>query len=73
MNPSATGGHRPPSSACRSIFHLINDPKEEHGAIATPNGWAAGAIMKIVGDFEESLQRFPPIQPGTPDPYAPRK
>jgi arylsulfatase len=55
------------------IFDLVNDPKEEHGEIATPNGWVAELMMKIVGDFEESLKRFPPIQPGTPDPYAPRK
>jgi arylsulfatase len=55
------------------IFDLINDPKEEHGEIATPNAWVGEPMMKIVGDFEESVKRFPPIQPGTPDPYTPRR
>jgi hypothetical protein len=27
--------------------------------------------MNIVVDFEKSLKKFPPIAPGTPDPYRP--
>jgi hypothetical protein len=27
--------------------------------------------MKIITDFEQSLKKYPPIAPGTPDPYAP--
>jgi len=27
--------------------------------------------MKIVGEFEASLKKFPPIAPGTLDPYTP--
>jgi hypothetical protein len=27
--------------------------------------------MKVVAEFEESLKKFPPIVPGTPDPYRP--
>jgi arylsulfatase len=53
------------------IFDLINDPKEEHGETATPNGWVAEAAMNIVMAFEASLKKFPPIAPGTPDPYRP--
>lgn len=53
------------------IFDLINDPKEEHGETATANGWVGGPMMKIVDDFEQSLAKFPPIAPGTPDPYSP--
>ncbi|WP_280138685.1 sulfatase-like hydrolase/transferase [Mesorhizobium sp. 1M-11] len=53
------------------IFDLINDPKEEYGATLTPNAWIGGPAMKIVADFEESLKRYPPIRPGTPDPYTP--
>jgi hypothetical protein len=26
-----------------------------------------------VTDFERSLNRYPPIKPGTPDPYTPPK
>jgi hypothetical protein len=28
-------------------------------------------FMKIVSEFEASLKKFPPIAPGTPDPYTP--
>jgi hypothetical protein len=28
-------------------------------------------MMKIVMEFEQSLKQFPPIAPGTPDPYRP--
>jgi arylsulfatase len=53
------------------IFDLLNDPKEEYGATLTPNGWASGPMSKIVADFDASLKRYPPIAPGTPDPYSP--
>jgi arylsulfatase len=53
------------------IFDLINDPKEEYGATLTPNAWVGGPMMKIVAEFEQSLKRYPPIAPGTPDPYTP--
>jgi arylsulfatase len=53
------------------IFDLVNDPKEEYGATLTPNAWVGGPMMKIVAEFEESLKRYPPIVPGTPDPYQP--
>jgi arylsulfatase len=29
--------------------------------------------MKVVVDFEASLKKYPPIAPGTPDPYQPPK
>jgi arylsulfatase len=28
-------------------------------------------MMKIVGEFEASLKKYPPVAPGTPDPYTP--
>jgi arylsulfatase len=27
--------------------------------------------VKIVGEFEASLKKYPPIKLGTPDPYTP--
>jgi arylsulfatase len=53
------------------IFDLINDPKEEYGASLTPNAWTVGPMMKIVAEFEQSVQRHPLIPTGTPDPYRP--
>ena len=29
--------------------------------------------MKIPAEFEQSLKKYPPIAPGTPDPYTPPK
>jgi arylsulfatase len=53
------------------IFDLVNDPKEEYPGTATPNAWVGGPMMKIVAEFEQSLKKYPPIAPGTPDPYRP--
>jgi len=30
-------------------------------------------MMKIVGEMEASLKKYPPIPPGTADPYVPPK
>jgi len=53
------------------IYDLYADPTEEYPATLTPNGWVGGPMMKIVADFEASLKKYPPIAPGTPDPYKP--
>jgi hypothetical protein len=28
-------------------------------------------MVKIIGEFQASLQKYPPIKSGTPDPYTP--
>lgn len=53
------------------VFDLITDPKEEYPAPGMRNTCVAGPAMKIVTDFEASLRKYPPIPPGTPDPYTP--
>jgi arylsulfatase A-like enzyme len=53
------------------VFDLITDPKEEYPATGMRNTWVADPALKIVADFEASLKRYPPIEPGTPDPYIP--
>lgn len=55
------------------IFNLFIDPKEEYPATLTPDAWVGGVMMKIVSDFEKSLAIYPPIKPGTMDPYLPPK
>jgi arylsulfatase len=30
-------------------------------------------MVKILGEFQESLKKYPPIKVGTPDPYVPPK
>jgi arylsulfatase len=53
------------------IFNLVKDPTEDYGATLTPDGWVGGPMMRIVAEFESSLKKHPPIQPGTLDPYTP--
>jgi arylsulfatase len=55
------------------LFDLITDPKEEYPETGVRNTWVTGPAMKIVTDFEVSLKKYPPIAPGTPDPYTPPK
>jgi arylsulfatase len=52
-------------------FDLVTDPKEEYPQTGLRSTWIAGPAMQIVTDFEESLGKYPPIAPGTADPYAP--
>jgi arylsulfatase A-like enzyme len=52
-------------------FDLITDPKEEYPATALRNTWNAGPAMTIVEAFQQSLKKYPPIAPGTADPYKP--
>lgn len=54
-------------------FDLLTDPKEEYPASGLRATWTAEPLMRIVADFEKSLKMEPPIQPGTADPYVPRR
>jgi arylsulfatase len=54
-------------------FDLITDPKEEYPATGLRNSWVAAPAMKVVLEFEQSLKKYPPITPGMPDPYKPKK
>ena len=54
-------------------FDLITDPKEEYPATGLRNSWFAGPAMNVVVKFEQSLEKHPPIAPGTADPYTPPK
>jgi arylsulfatase A-like enzyme len=54
-------------------FDLITDPKEEYPETGLRHTWNAGPALKVVADFERSLKRYPPIAPGTADPYTPPK
>jgi hypothetical protein len=52
------------------IINLLTDRKEERD-VAASSSWVIDPIVKIVGDFEASLKKYPPIKLGTPDPYTP--
>lgn len=53
------------------VFNLITDPKEEYPQTGLLSTWTAGPAIKVMVDFEQSLKKYPPIAPGTPDPYKP--
>jgi hypothetical protein len=54
------------------IINLLTDLKEERDVAATST-WVTFPVAKIVGEFQESLIKYPPIKVGTPDPYVPPK
>jgi arylsulfatase len=52
------------------VINLLTDRKEERD-VGAYNTWVADPITKIVGEFEASLKKYPPIKVGTLDPYTP--
>jgi arylsulfatase A-like enzyme len=52
------------------VINLLTDRKEERD-VGAYNSWVADPVIKIVGEFEASLKKYPPIKLGTPDPYTP--
>jgi len=52
-------------------FDLITDPKEEYPETGLRSSWIAAPGMNVVVEFEKTLKKYPPIAPGTPDPYTP--
>ncbi|MBK50709.1 MAG: arylsulfatase [Chloroflexi bacterium] len=53
------------------VFNLIQDPKEETNVASIEANWVRGILLKMVHEFRKSLKEFPPVPPGTPDPYSP--
>jgi len=53
-----------------TIYNLYTDPREEKPTVDT---WVVGPILKIVGEFEQSVKQYPLIPMGTPDPYKPSR
>jgi arylsulfatase len=56
----------------RKLFNLRSDPKEEFD-VFWQNLQMQASLEKIVADFQATLEKEPPIPPGTPDPYRPAK
>ena len=55
------------------FFNLLTDPKEEYPASPSvpENLWVRYPAGKVLTEHLISLQKEPPIRPGTPDPYVP--
>jgi arylsulfatase A-like enzyme len=52
------------------LINLYTNPTEEESK-PTTESWVVGPALKIIGQFEASLKRYPLIPMGTPDPYRP--
>jgi arylsulfatase A-like enzyme len=52
------------------IINLLTDLKEERDVLMY-SSWVTYPMMRILRDFEASLEKYPPIKVGTPDPYEP--
>jgi arylsulfatase A-like enzyme len=52
------------------IINLYTDPLEEK---PTADTWVLTPMLKIVGAFQHSTEKYPLIPMGTPDPYVPPK
>ncbi len=54
------------------VYNLLTDPGEREN-ILFPNTWVALKALPQLTEHVASLREFPPIAPGTPDPYEPPK
>ena len=57
------------------FYNLYNDPKEEYPLTKATAGhfWVRWPMGEMLTAHAASLQREPPVKPGTPDPYVPPK
>jgi hypothetical protein len=39
--------------------------------VGAKHSWVADPVVKIIGEFEASFRKYPPIKVGTPGPYVP--
>ncbi len=51
-------------------YNLLNDPHERDNVLF-PYTWAVEMALPQLQEHLETFQEFPPIPPGTPDPYEP--
>jgi arylsulfatase len=52
------------------LFNLYTNPREDEQKTSN-DSWVVGPVLKMVGEFEASLKKYPLIPMGTPDPYIP--
>jgi arylsulfatase A-like enzyme len=59
-----------PLEKVTKLFNLRADPKEETDVLEA-NPWAEAEIGKIANEFKATLENYPLIPVGTPEPYLP--
>ena len=54
------------------LYNLISDPQESENVLF-PHTWVPKAALGMLTEHVASLQKYPPIAAGAPDPYKPPK
>ena len=54
------------------LFDLYTNPQEITDKVV-PDSWVIGPALKMIGEFEASVKKYPLIPMGTPDPYTPTR
>ena len=54
------------------VYNLLTDPQERENVLF-PNTWVPQAALGQLSEHMASLQQYPPIRPGQPDPYEPAR
>jgi arylsulfatase len=54
------------------LYNLMNDPRENDNVLF-PHTWVPKAALGVLTGHVASLQKYPPIAAGAPDPYKPPK
>jgi arylsulfatase A-like enzyme len=59
-NPSmgGAGGYREELEGYPSVFNIERDPREEVNITAS-NAWVIGFYLKIIGEYQNSLEKYP--------------
>jgi arylsulfatase len=53
-----------------NVYNLLNDPGERENVLF-PYTWVAEKALPQLMEHRASFKKYPPIPPGTPDPYVP--
>jgi arylsulfatase len=53
------------------LYNLLTDMKEEYPEESLRHTWVMSKCLAKIREFDASLQTYPPIPEGTPDPYTP--
>ena len=63
-NPSMYGlaGARQEGNGFPAIFNIEADPREENNIVGT-TGWVIGPYLKLVGEYQKSLEKYPNPKP----------
>jgi hypothetical protein len=70
FNQQETMVSPPIKLAITLLINLYTNPREDQDKVIT-DSWIFGPVLKMVGEFEASVKKYPLIAMGTPDPYTP--